>query len=138
MAELLADGYEVALKFPAPAGLRSRCNRRAPGWLARSAGAARRRPARWRHVGPATSSVACGRILEVAIPFADLTTPRSEAVSFFIAVYDRNNREPERHRRCTGRSTSGRRTNCSKPGTGEPDSRTKHPQAAFSGDSSDV
>ena len=63
MAELLADGYEVALKFLAPAGLRFSVQSegaRVVGafWAARAAS-----PRAGGIVGPATSSVACGRIL---------------------------------------------------------------------------
>jgi alpha-amylase/alpha-mannosidase (GH57 family) len=96
MAEVLADGYEVALKFLTPAGRRFSVRRSA----GQAAGVHWERvgePATWRPIGSAGSSVACGRVLELAIPLVDLGPVTPAFVSFFVAVYDHASVEQERH-----------------------------------------
>ncbi|HEX7138523.1 MAG TPA: glycoside hydrolase family 57 protein [Vicinamibacterales bacterium] len=96
MAELLRDGYEVALKFLDPAGRRFSVRSVAgdvSGVHWERVGA----PPRWRPIGPGNSAVGCGRILELGIPLVDLSSGAQPTVSFFVAVYDRDSVEQERH-----------------------------------------
>ncbi len=96
MTEVLADGCEVALKFLAPAGRRFSVRSAAGG----AVGVHWERvgePARWRPIGSAASLVACGRVLEMAIPLVDLAPETPTWVSFFVAVYDQTSVEQERH-----------------------------------------
>jgi hypothetical protein len=96
MADLLAEGLEVSFKFLRPAGIRYSVVQRG----GRAEGSFWRRhqePPFWRLQGPGTALVAAGRILEVAIPFSDLGAGPDGVVSFFVAVYDANNAERERH-----------------------------------------
>jgi alpha-amylase/alpha-mannosidase (GH57 family) len=96
MAELLADGYEVALKFLEPAARRFSVrlsNGQVEGVHWERVG----EPPRWRPVGALHSKVACGSILEMAVPLGDLWREPAAAVSFFVAVYDAGSLELERH-----------------------------------------
>jgi alpha-amylase/alpha-mannosidase (GH57 family) len=99
--DLLADGFEFSLKFLNPEGLRFSVRQRFGRltgvlWDWRAAGP------HWKERGPGGAVVAAGTILEVAVPIADLwpATDRSgpsAPVAFFIAVYDRDDAEIERH-----------------------------------------
>jgi alpha-amylase/alpha-mannosidase (GH57 family) len=103
MVDLLADGYELSLKFLQPDSVRFSV-RQAQGrltglyWerhLVAQAGQAAR--AQWLERGPGHAVVAAGTVLEVGLPLADLgITARGTAIAFFIAVYA-NGGEAERH-----------------------------------------
>jgi hypothetical protein len=96
VADLLRDGFEVALKFLEPGGRRFSV-RATDGLVSGIHWERTGEPPRWRQTGPGTSRVACGRVLEMAIPFADLWPVPRAAVSFFVAVYDAVSVEQERH-----------------------------------------
>jgi hypothetical protein len=95
-SDLLAGALEVSLKFLTPAGVRYSASRgpqglaagfwdriaAAPYWLAR---------------GPGRSAAAAGRVLEMAVALTDLEVDPGDTVAFFVAVYDRQGAELERH-----------------------------------------
>jgi len=96
LAELLADGFEITLKFLEPAGVRYSVR-----WVAGQASGTlwdrMGEPPAWRERGPGEAAVGCGRLLELAIPFHDLdANAEPRTISFFVAVY-RNRVEQERH-----------------------------------------
>jgi alpha-amylase/alpha-mannosidase (GH57 family) len=96
MAELLADGYLFSLTFLEPPGVRfvvGQVGGRLTGtfwdrggdeqhWAGRGAGGAR---------------VAAGTVIEAALPLSDLGIGPGAALSFFLAVFDRDQTEVERH-----------------------------------------
>ena len=103
MVDLLADGYELSLKFLQPDSVRFSVRQvqgRLTGlyWerhLVAQAGQATR--AQWLERGPGHAVVAAGTVLEVGLPLGDLgITTRGTAIAFFVAVYA-NGGEAERH-----------------------------------------
>ncbi len=93
--ELLAAGYEASFKFLTPEGVRfsvRETSGRLTGvfWDHRP-----EETPRWVKRGPASAVVAAGTVLEVALPLADLGG--ATAVSFFVAMYNGNDKEVERH-----------------------------------------
>jgi len=101
MVDVLATGREVSLKFARPSGLRFSV-RQLLGRLAGSFWV--RQPAEtpaagvdWIERGLGRAAVAAGAVLEIAIPLADLGLGDGEPLVFFVAVYDANGTELERH-----------------------------------------
>jgi alpha-amylase/alpha-mannosidase (GH57 family) len=103
MVDLLADGYELSLKFLQPDAVRFSV-RQTQGRLTglywdrrveiRPDQATR---ARWLERGPGRAAVAAGTVLEVSLPLADLAiATRATAIAFFVAVYT-SGQEAERH-----------------------------------------
>jgi alpha-amylase/alpha-mannosidase (GH57 family) len=96
MADLLADGYLFSLMFLEPPGVRfvvGQAGGRLTGtfwdrgvgerqWVDRGAGGAR---------------VAARTVIEAALPLSDLGVGAGAALSFFLAVLDRDQAEVERH-----------------------------------------
>jgi alpha-amylase/alpha-mannosidase (GH57 family) len=97
LADLLSEGYEFSLKFLHPEGVRfsvrqamgklsglfwDRRTTKAPQWVERGSGGA---------------IVAAGTVLEVAVPLVDLGLKPGDVVAFFVAVYDVDDAELERH-----------------------------------------
>jgi alpha-amylase/alpha-mannosidase (GH57 family) len=96
MTDLLADGYLFALTFLEPPGVRfvvGQAGGRLTGtfwdrsgderhWIGRGAGGAR---------------VAAGTVIEAALPLSDLGVGSGAALSFFVAVFNRDQTEVERH-----------------------------------------
>jgi alpha-amylase/alpha-mannosidase (GH57 family) len=96
IADLLADGHEISLKFLTPAGVRFSASMTGGtlefGFWDRQAEAPY-----WRRRGPGGATLAVGRVLEASIPFADLGLASGDRVAFFVAVYGAGNVELERH-----------------------------------------
>jgi alpha-amylase/alpha-mannosidase (GH57 family) len=98
MVELLADGHEISLKFLVPPDLRLSIRQVAGGRLSTLFWQRFPIPPYWRERGAGSAVAAAGRILEVAIPVADLgLAPGETAVSFFVSIYDGADVERERH-----------------------------------------
>jgi alpha-amylase/alpha-mannosidase (GH57 family) len=95
MADVLADGCELSVKFLTPAGRRisvlQRGGRLAAAHWERDAGGG------WTDLGSRNAVACAGRVLEVAIPFDDLGVAAGEPLSFVVAVFDGANHELERH-----------------------------------------
>ena len=106
--DLLAQGHELSLKFLKPDGVRFSVRNtlerlRGTFWDRQSV------EPYWVERGPGGATVAAGRLLEVAIPLADLGRrpldagaalshePALSRVAFFVAVYDSSGAELERH-----------------------------------------
>jgi alpha-amylase/alpha-mannosidase (GH57 family) len=95
MLDLLADGYELSLKFVTPAGVRFSVLERD----GRLTGAFWDRPANapaWMERGPDDVAFAAATVLEAALPLADLGAAPGDRLAFFVAVYDASG-EVERH-----------------------------------------
>jgi hypothetical protein len=95
-ADLLAEGYEFSLKFLHPEGLRFSV-RKTIGTLSGSFWDRRLKAPHWVERGPGGTTVAAGSVLEVAVPLVDLAAKPGDVVAFFVAVYDVDNTELERH-----------------------------------------
>lgn len=54
-------------------------------------------PPYWVSRGPGASTAAAGAVLEVGVALSDLRIEAGSPVAFFVAVYDRNGAEVERH-----------------------------------------
>jgi hypothetical protein len=101
--DIVAEGHEVSLKFMLPQPIRYSVKQdggrpageywgrpetgtvpvgAAPGWVRR---------------GPGGATAAVGAVLEVALPLADLDAVPVAAVAFFVALYDPQSTERERH-----------------------------------------
>jgi alpha-amylase/alpha-mannosidase (GH57 family) len=102
VADLMAEGHEISLKFMRPEPVRFSVKEQA----GRPHGEYWRRPAGgdtgaagvpWVPRGPGQAVVGLGRVLEVALPFADLGATAGAALAFFVAVYDPHSTERERH-----------------------------------------
>ena len=100
MLDVLADGYEVSLKFLRPEGVRFSVRR----FLGRLVGHVWRRapvPAGgalpWVDHGPGGAIVGAGTVLELGLPLAELEVSPGDTVAFFVAVYDAREIEIERH-----------------------------------------
>jgi hypothetical protein len=52
---------------------------------------------RWVERGPGGAKVAAGTVLEIALPFSDLHLKAGDPLAFFVAVYDADDGEVERH-----------------------------------------
>ena len=100
MLDLLADGYEVSLKFLTPPGVRFSVQQQL-GRLVSGFWERRAEPPYWRErpsiEGRVDAAlVAAGSILEIAIPFDHLGVAPGGPLALFVAVYDANG-ERERH-----------------------------------------
>lgn len=95
IVDLLAEGYELSLKFLEPDGVRfsvqQRDGRAAGTFWDRGAG----RPA-WAERGAGEAAFAAGRILELSLPLKALARRAGGRVAFFVAVYSGGG-EVERH-----------------------------------------
>jgi alpha-amylase/alpha-mannosidase (GH57 family) len=100
MIDLLAEGYEVSLKFMQPDGVRFSVREalgRLTGCFWDRHDAANGSPAHWTPRGPGRAAVAAGSLLELGLPLSDLGVSAGEVSSFFVAIYDASNVELERH-----------------------------------------
>jgi alpha-amylase/alpha-mannosidase (GH57 family) len=100
MVDLLAEGYEVSVKFMQPEGVRFSIREtlgRLTGCFWDRHDAAFGSPAHWTPRGPGDAAVAAGTVLEMALPLRDLATSGGQMISFFVAAYDASNVELERH-----------------------------------------
>ena len=97
MVDLLADGYEVSLKFLRPPGVRFSIRQTVGRLTARYWDRKEGRPPQWTERGPGGAAVAAGAVLEMGLPFGDLGVGPGGALSFFVAVYDAESAELERH-----------------------------------------
>jgi hypothetical protein len=99
LVDLIADGYEFSLKFVCPEGVRfsvrARQGRPAGAFWDRIGKGAE--APRWVERGPAGTRVAAGRVLEAAIPLADLRLGAGAPVAFSVTVFDAAGRLVERH-----------------------------------------
>jgi hypothetical protein len=93
VVDLLAEGYEFSLKFLVPDGLRYSVKQDD----GRLTGNFWHREAEWVRRGPGHAVAGAGTVLEVALPFADLGIVAGDAAAFFVAVYDPQSNERERH-----------------------------------------
>jgi hypothetical protein len=80
MRELLANGFEVAIKFLKPAGLRVVIDRLGTRL------SARREDGVWIVRLGAEPNAAVGTVVEARIPFADLGVHAAEALAFVVAI----------------------------------------------------
>jgi alpha-amylase/alpha-mannosidase (GH57 family) len=96
MLDLLAEGYEISLKFVQPPDVRFSVSQTAGrlicGFWDRQAD-----PPYWRERPGASGLAAVGQVLEVSIPFAELGASPGSRVAFFIAIYTAQAAECERH-----------------------------------------
>ncbi len=97
MADLLAEGLEISLMFMRPAGVRFVIRRK----LGRLIGTFFDRESpdgqTWSERGSGGSTVAVGTVVEVALPLRELEVTAGAALAFFVAVYDAERNEIERH-----------------------------------------
>jgi len=100
--DVLADGHEVSLKFMLPEPVRFSLKQED----GRPVGAFWRRPdgdvrapavGAWVRKGVGGAVAAVGTVIEVALPFADLGAAPTTPVAFFVALYDPQSTERERH-----------------------------------------
>ncbi|HVH27307.1 MAG TPA: glycoside hydrolase family 57 protein [Vicinamibacterales bacterium] len=96
VADLLADGHSMTLKFLMPPGVRfvissNAGQTEASFWVRGPSGAA------WTKRGAAGADVAVGSVLELAIPLTALCASRLEQVAFFAAVSGADGSELESH-----------------------------------------
>jgi alpha-amylase/alpha-mannosidase (GH57 family) len=96
VADLLADGYSVTLKFLMPPGVRLVISDHggqpeANFWVRETSGAA------WTKQGASGACVAVGSILELSVPLTALRLANLERVSFFAAVSGADGAELESH-----------------------------------------
>jgi alpha-amylase/alpha-mannosidase (GH57 family) len=105
LADLLADGCECSLKFIQPEGLRFSV-RETLGRLTWRFSARRDGgdgpdgdggDAPWTDRGPEGAAAAAGRVLELALPLADLGVAAGDRLAFFVAVSDAAGNELEHH-----------------------------------------
>ena len=99
LADLLADGCECSLKFIQPEGVRFSV-REAHGrltWRFRVRDDGPGGEAAWVDRGPEGAAAAAGRVLELALPLADLGVAAGDRVAFFVAVSDAAGNELEQH-----------------------------------------
>jgi hypothetical protein len=94
--DVLAGGRELSLKFVTPAGVRFSV-RSVAGRLAGSFWDRRDAEPLWAERGPGGAMLAAGTIVELALPLADLGLSAGQTVGFFVAVYDDQGAELERH-----------------------------------------
>ena len=94
--DLLASGHELSLKFVSPAGVRFSVRQEASR-LTGSFWDRQDAEPHWAERGPGGASVAAGTILELALPLHDLGLSEGQTAGFFVAVYDDDGAEIERH-----------------------------------------
>jgi alpha-amylase/alpha-mannosidase (GH57 family) len=102
MADLLAEGFQVSLKFQRPEGVHFsvRCANGDHGGrysVRRPATAGGAASAEWVGRGPRGARVAAGSVLEIGLPFSDLGVTAGDSLTFFVAVDDAADAELERH-----------------------------------------
>jgi alpha-amylase/alpha-mannosidase (GH57 family) len=95
-ADLLAGGRELSLKFVSPAGVRFSVRQEA-GRVTGTFWDRRDSAPHWVERGTGGASVAAGTILELAIPLSALGGSAGQTVGFFVALYDDQATEIERH-----------------------------------------
>jgi hypothetical protein len=96
MVDLLAEGRELSLKFVAPDGMRFSV-RQSLGRLTGRFWVRQAVEPLWVDRGPGGAIVAAGTVLELAVPFADLGLAPGQLLGFFVAAYDAEGVELERH-----------------------------------------
>jgi catechol 2,3-dioxygenase-like lactoylglutathione lyase family enzyme len=96
LVELLSEGYEFSLKFLRPDGVRFSV-RQDFGRLTGRFWDRRPEPPHWVERGPGAAAVAAGRLIEIAVPLTDLGVAPGDPLAFFVAVYDPEGHELERH-----------------------------------------
>jgi alpha-amylase/alpha-mannosidase (GH57 family) len=96
MVDLLAEGRELSLKFFTPDGLRFSV-RQSLGRLTGRFWVRQEAEPHWVDRGPRGAIVAAGTVLELAVPFADLGLAAGQSLEFFVAAYDAEGVELERH-----------------------------------------
>jgi alpha-amylase/alpha-mannosidase (GH57 family) len=96
MADLLADGYFFSLMFLEPPGVRfvvGQAGGRLTGTFWDRGGG----EGRWVGRGTGGARVAAGTVIEAALPLSDLGVGAGATLSFFLAAFDRDQTEVERH-----------------------------------------
>ncbi|HZR27001.1 MAG TPA: glycoside hydrolase family 57 protein [Vicinamibacterales bacterium] len=98
LVDVLAEGHEVSLKFVTPAGLRFSVRQE----FGRVAGRLWQRRTDhstilWTDRGPGQAVVAVGTVLEIGVPLSDLGVDVGAVVEYFVAAFDPNGAELERH-----------------------------------------
>jgi alpha-amylase/alpha-mannosidase (GH57 family) len=96
MADLLADGYRFSLTFLEPQGVRFVVGQ-AGGRLAGTFWDRRGDNQHWVWRGVGDAVVAAGTVVEAALPLKDLGVGSGAPLSFFLAVFDPDETEVERH-----------------------------------------
>ena len=96
VADLLSEGYEFSLKFLHPEGVRFSV-RQTIGRLSASFWDRGSKAPHWVERGAGGTTVAAGSVLELAVPLVDLAVEPGDVVAFFVAVYDVDDAELERH-----------------------------------------
>jgi hypothetical protein len=96
VVDLLAEGRELSLKFFTPDGLRFSV-RQSLGRLSGRFWVRQEVEPQWVDRGPGGAMVAAGTVLELAMPFTDLGVAAGQPVEFFVAAYDAEGAELERH-----------------------------------------
>jgi hypothetical protein len=101
LVDVLGEGYEISLKFMQPEGvrfsIRETLGRLTGHYWDRRSGQAGAGPVVWTERGPGGATVAAGTILEIGLPFRDLSVSAADPLAFFVAIYDRGNTELECH-----------------------------------------
>jgi alpha-amylase/alpha-mannosidase (GH57 family) len=95
LTDLLADGYQLTIRFLSPAGLRYTVRMT----LGQVTGTFWERTGNngWTERGPQAAIAAAGTILELAFPLSDLRARVGEVVSFFVVVIGPDGSEVETH-----------------------------------------
>ena len=100
MVDLLAEGYEIALKFLQPDGVRfavaQRLGRLTGTFWDRQAASTADGGFPWTERRPDRAAVAAGTVLEVSLPTSELRVVAGDVLTFFVEVYD-DGVETERH-----------------------------------------
>jgi alpha-amylase/alpha-mannosidase (GH57 family) len=94
--DILAGGRELSLKFVSPPDVRYSVYQR-DGRLTGTFWDRQPVEPHWVLRGPGAAAFAAGTILEIAIPLADLGVAGDQPVGFFVAIYDADGGELERH-----------------------------------------
>jgi len=102
IVDLMAEGHEVSLKFMRPDTVRYSVHQevgRLTGqyWRRPPGGAPADGSNPWVPTGPGGASIGAGAVLEVALPFTDLGAASGGPLAFFVALYDPQSNELERH-----------------------------------------
>jgi alpha-amylase/alpha-mannosidase (GH57 family) len=95
LSDLLADGYQFAVTFLQPEGVRFTI-RQTLGRLAGSFLDRRLSDQSWVERGTGGALVAAGTVIEAALPLSDLRLTPGAPLSFTVAVYDPGQNEVER------------------------------------------
>ena len=95
LSDLLADGYQFAMTFLQPEGVRFTI-RQTLGRLAGSFLDRRATDQTWVERGAGGALVAAGTVVEAALPLLDLRVAAGAPLSFTVAVYDPGHNEVER------------------------------------------